>query len=258
MKLGLVEIVKRGKGAAFRLNITIGKNFLGIKNGLKFSIRFINPAYKNVFISIGTNCYPRKMLANTGLKPKRKDGELSYPFDLCFISSKTVLHYLENNFSDFFDDVEYSETKGMWVNSRFGINYPHDNFLPNEKYKFTDRYKKRIANFYNLFKTDKKLYFITVIFDKEFKIDCESINKTYEFFKLKLNGKDFAYSVIRLYDSASLPVEITLNNKIHYEEMLIPIDDYYDLWHISKYKCLPECEDFVNKFADNVYELTQK
>ena len=48
--------------------------------GLKFKFRL--PLNKtNYYVSLGKNCFVRCKLTTCGLKSKRKQGELSYPFD---------------------------------------------------------------------------------------------------------------------------------------------------------------------------------
>lgn len=49
------------------------------------------------FVTLGVNCFPRTKLTKFGLKAKKSDGELSYPFDLCFISLKSINDILYNN-----------------------------------------------------------------------------------------------------------------------------------------------------------------
>ena len=58
-------------------------------------------------ISLGLNCLPRTLLTRWGLKPSKKLGEPSMPFDLAVFDQLEVTHCIKTEFCDFFKGLKF-------------------------------------------------------------------------------------------------------------------------------------------------------
>lgn len=104
-------------------------------------------------VSLGTNCFARMTLNLWGLKPRKAEGGLSMPFDLSVHPLSAVIKYLNNHFAGYFDDIEFDEKNGYWVNPRDNIKFIHEK--ENNRQAFIERYQQRIENLYAAFNDDK-------------------------------------------------------------------------------------------------------
>lgn len=125
-------------------------------------------------VSLGTNCLPRGLTTAIKLKPRRLYGEKTCVFDLYNSDLQRIIELLENNFSDFFSDIDKK-------------NFPHDDKLSDKD--FVKRYRNRIKNFKEIIQSNKMLYFIHSNYKKVPK--REDILKLYNVLKNKRNGKQF-------------------------------------------------------------------
>ncbi len=89
---------------------------------------------KDKYITLGVNCFPRTKLTKFGIKAKKADGELSYPFDLCAIQLESVAQILKNDFSDYFDDLYFDCSLNIWINKKYSIKYYHDKDIDIDKF----------------------------------------------------------------------------------------------------------------------------
>ena len=96
-----------------------------------------------------------------GVKPRKKYGELSLPFDLVAINEKNMSRILSNKFNDFFNDLVYEpdNTFAKWSNKKYNLNFNHDNTIKTKK-EFVARYQKRINNLFEILKSKKIILFI--------------------------------------------------------------------------------------------------
>ncbi len=119
-----------------------------------------NNDYK--IVTLGSSCFLKKILTEYGLKPSKADNEVSVPFDFCITPIKSLIEILNNNFIDYFKNLEYNLNTYNWFNSKYKIIYNYDTDCTDEqKEKFTERYKKRIENFRNLISSSEKfIYFV--------------------------------------------------------------------------------------------------
>jgi hypothetical protein len=140
-------------------------------------LRFKNLNY-NV-VSLGNACLTRALLVSIGLKPRRFYGEKSCPFDLYRSKdlAKTI-DLIEHDFADFLKDIDTEA-------------FPHDEQL--SLLEFNKRYKRRIKNYLEIQKSDKKLYYV---YSNYSTLNAEDVKKLYEVLKSKRNGKPFELIVL--------------------------------------------------------------
>jgi hypothetical protein len=158
----------------------------------------------NKYISLGTSCFTRSKLSTYGIKPRKKQGELTFPFDLCVTPITSIEKILLNDFKDYFDDLHYNGE--FWVNKKYNIEYLHDKDITTAD-QLKSRYTQRIDNFRHIMKTSTPVI-ITTLFNE--KIQPQTLNNIHT--ALKSYGGRFKYVVINLkYD-----------DEIIYKEILYP------------------------------------
>lgn len=140
-------------------------------------IRFKNANYH--IVSLGNSCLTRALAVATGIKPRRFYGEKSCPFDLCISNLEWIIELIENDFSNFFNNINLNV-------------FLHDEKLTIEQFK--NRYNKRIQNFLDIQKSDKKVYYIYSNYSTV--PDTKDINRLYEILKTKRNGKPFKLIIL--------------------------------------------------------------
>lgn len=131
---------------------------------------------KNI-ISLGMNCFTRTMLTYWGLKKKKEDGELSYPFDLAVHFTEPLIEVLNNDFDGFLDNFVFKPLSGYWINNRYGFIYIHDaDCGESEKEKLVARLMGRVKNWKNMISDMKPAYFFLYLDTVEMNLDREHAN----------------------------------------------------------------------------------
>lgn len=135
---------------------SIGQNYINSID-LKYCVN-----YK--IIPFGDYCLPRLITSLNRLKPTKKYGEESFPFDLCFSKFTSNLKLLTTNFKDFYNNIEYNQEKKYFENIEFNLFFNHDDISILE---FKERYQKRIDNLYKAISNEKlHIYFIVATFEE--------------------------------------------------------------------------------------------
>lgn len=125
-----------------------------------FFVRRLNIKKSYKIISLGTYCLSRVITTANKLKPRRKEGEKTCPFDLASFSDfNSIINLVDTNFLNFYNDLDKDEQK-RWCNKNIGVIFPHDNELSKEQ--FIERYNKRIENLYGYFKDENTHKFILI------------------------------------------------------------------------------------------------
>lgn len=125
-----------------------------------FFVRRLNIKKSYKIISLGTYCFSRVITTANKLKPRRKEGEKTCPFDLASFSDfNSIINLVDTNFLNFYNDLDKDEQK-RWCNKNIGVIFPHDNELSKEQ--FIERYNKRIENLYGYFKDENTHKFILI------------------------------------------------------------------------------------------------
>ncbi len=150
---------------------------------------------KNIIISLGCDCFSRMCATAIGIKPRKRFGEPSMPFDLSWHPAEALLHYLKTDFKDFFDDITYDDNLNYYINKKYQSLFNHDKDCKNTEKgyrKLINRYKARIKNFKNALQSDKHLFFIYRTFAGE----ENYCNEIYYFLNEKRQGKKFKLIII--------------------------------------------------------------
>jgi hypothetical protein len=160
-----------------------------------------------IFISLGSNCTPAIIRKNIFDLSKDK-GYLTCPFDLCETPYKSLLEIIENNFNNFFDNLECiiennEKIITNYYNIKFNhespinskqLNYESDFYIKNNFKELILRYKKRIKNFYNYINNNNKIIFVTNNYN-------ENLNEILNIFEKKYPTKNFYIFCFKEYSS---------------------------------------------------------
>ena len=105
------------------------------------------------FVSVGEGCLSRVVLTRWGMKPPRKLGERTGPFDLSIHPVSTTIALLESDFAGWIDPdrLHYSAADGCVVNPDLAVSFNHET---GEEYnepgsfgKIRAIYERRLENF---------------------------------------------------------------------------------------------------------------
>ena len=223
----------------------VGKRFSFIIGSLNIS--YCLKGVRDKYITLGVNCFPRTKLTKFGIKAKKSDGELSYPFDLCAIPLESVSKILQDNFKDYYDDLVFDNDLNIWVNKKYSIKYYHDKDI--EKNKFIERYSERINNFRAKTSFLENLIFVSAIFDetydKELYLEIYSALKNY-------CSNDFKYLVVNIKSKVDCQ-NIISDGNIYYKEILAPCPNYSNIWtDTSLDKKIDKMSGFYNDYVNFV------
>ena len=115
----------------------------------KFDFKYYDKHCKNYkIIPFGNYCLPRVITTINRLKPTKKYGEKSFPFDLCFSKFETNIELLSENFKYFFNNILFDQDKKYWINKNTNMIFNHDGLLSLDEFK--QCYKNRIDNLYSV------------------------------------------------------------------------------------------------------------
>lgn len=126
---------------------------------INFLVKRLPLNYK--IIPLGTYCMPRCITTFSGIKPTRKQGEKTLPFDLAFYDNMAKnVRLVDSHFKGFYNGLKYNKEKKWYYNPEFQAVFNHDGML--SRAEFRKRYDARIKNLYNYI-NDKKSHLFFVI-----------------------------------------------------------------------------------------------
>lgn len=144
------------------------------------------------FVSLGTDCLPRLLLTRWGMKKTADLGESSHPFDLSVHPTTAVQHAVCDDFADYLSDELEINKDGEPVNKRLSIRYNHDmepNLVADGCAELKERYTRRIANFRDVMRSDKKTLFLHHTEEDSPEIG-QSVSELFNFITSKRAGKE--------------------------------------------------------------------
>ena len=190
---------------------------------------------KYEIVSLGCNCLPRTVLTRGGVKPSKKQGELSCPFDLVKHPIDCIIKYLNNDFDGYLDDLFFEvrkrnfldfRKKGLWQKTD-GTKFFHDKDCKiSDREKLETRIKNRINNFRQIIKSDTPILFVFLVVE-----NAEKIEELYKTLKRLCPHKKFSLAVIDLnYVMKSCPSDI------HLLQLTEPIPKFDRNWNKNIYR----------------------
>ena len=205
-------------------------------------------------IPMGDYCLPRVITTINRLKPTKKYGEKSFPFDLCFSDFNSNTHFVNSHFNDFFDDVESDDKQNCYVNKKYNCVFNHDQ-MPIDEFK--EKYTNRINNLYSAISdTSKHLFFLiasfTPIEDKQIEAFINTVNKyrpdgKYSVIIINQSDKKFEYDIKNVYC-------IDLSDDDNFNKMNIKGEWALDLKKMKgRY-----AKAFNRKIISELYEIIKK
>jgi hypothetical protein len=122
------------------------------------------------FVPVGEGCLSRTVLTRWGMKPPRKLGEATGPFDLAIHRIPATTALLESDFEGWLDPdrLRFSEEHGFVVNPDLGISFNHE---VGEKYNepgsfetIRTIYERRLASFRKVLREAPVICFVLHVF----------------------------------------------------------------------------------------------
>lgn len=187
-------------------------------------------------ISLGVNCLPRTILTRGGVKPRKADGELSCPFDLVRHYLPNIIHYLETDFYDYFDDIHFVIRKrnfldfrkrGKWHKNDGTVFYHDLDCQYYDKEKLFTRIKNRISNFHEILASEIPILFVLNLEDHE-----DRILDLYNILKKICSHKKFKLLIIDFFDICD---EKFINDDIAVLKLPLPFENWTDGWNGKKW-----------------------
>lgn len=183
-------------------------------------------------VSLGVNCFPRTVLTRNGIKPSKADGELSCPFDLVRHYLPNIIHYLETDFSDYFDDIHFVIRKrnfldfrkrGKWHKNDGTVFYHDLDCQYYDKEKLLTRIKNRIENFRQIIKSETPILFVLNLEEDE-----ERIEDLYNVLKKICSHKKFKLLIIDFFNKCNKNYN---NNDIKVLKLPLPFENWTEGWN---------------------------
>ncbi len=104
------------------------------------------------FISLGSDCLSRTVPTVWGIKPWKKLGENSHPFDLAVHPLPAVISLIKNDFEDYLspENLFFNKDRNVVMNKKLKIFFNHEagsEYAENNFELLVETYRRRIANF---------------------------------------------------------------------------------------------------------------
>ena len=202
-------------------------------------------------VSLGCDCFCRTIPTLWGLKPRKNQGELGYPFDLSNNALPGILKNLREDFSEYFTNM-YFNGKHWYLPQSDSLFCHEDDCGQNDDDKIRERFTRRIKNFQNVIGHDVPILFINRYcpasnLTKEKAVDL--YNELFEILLKKRKNKPFKLLIIDY--QRQLPQK-NLNSEIY---ILAP--DYLPetyVWNYPEYRMSAAGLRFETEFI----EISQK
>lgn len=186
---------------------------------------------------MGMNCLPRYILTVGGIKPRKADGELTCPFDVCIHPLKTIVSALENDFADYYDDIYFRKYKRWFLDFRGkgywekpdGTCFVHDKDCKTFE-ELKEKLKLREQNLYSIINSDLPVLFVLYV---RFPESRQYVNKLYDILNKKIAGrKKFILAVL---DFNGINLNLGYYRDIKVLNMEEPIPNFPNDWNRKKF-----------------------
>lgn len=207
----------------------------------------------NKLISLGRNCFTRTVLSRWGVKGKKADGEISFPFDCCSCSTEAVRQMIKNDFKNFFNFDDLKDRK-IFKNTLYNVEFNHDTDIYPDKEALIERYKRRIDNFRNLWnKPDDKILFVLATIP-----DINNFEMLVQNLKGMLPKESYlAWISIDKKDYTQEFNALNLANTF-YAFVPHPYPKYWGEWYDQKFYSTKDGTRFEHAFCNAVNEIYKK
>lgn len=197
-------------------------------------------------ISLGHNCIPRTVLTRAGIKPRKLQGELTYPFDLAITGVFEITKNLKNDFKEFLYNLNYRKDEGFWVKEPDCIKFVHDKkFKFKDKEKFIKTYEKRIENFRKEIKNPIPILFIQIV-EKD-----EDVQNLYNELARLRGDYPFKLAIIDTQDKVNF-------EKAYILKLPFPSEEYRQNWWKKEYYNSPEGIAFEKSICDFCLKIKEE
>lgn len=207
-------------------------------------------------VSLGCDCFSRSIPTWWGIKPRKNQGELGYPFDLSRHNLRSVVSALRNDFKTYFDHLVFDEKLDIWLSDHNNIVYCHEpDCHANDKDTIINRFSGRINNLRTVLHSDQK----PAIFICRYSPDMAptDINETYELYNelykiLEDCRKERPFKLL-LVDTFGILEEKYLTPKINF--LSCPWLKQPYVWHYDECRYSKQGLKFEQIFINRVLNL---
>jgi len=200
---------------------------------------------ENKIIPLGQNCMPRTVLTRFKIKPAKKQGELTYPFDLAVFGMREITKILKNDFSEFFSNLEYNGK--IWIKRNTAdennncIEFHHEkNLKVKDRDKLIQIYTARIENFRNAVMQDNPIIF--------FQITSDVLEAENQYNELKRIRADKPFKFLIVNTGFSIPA--VEKQDLYILNLPFPCPSYEKFWWKKEYYDTPYGRLYEEKMAD--------
>ena len=202
-------------------------------------IGWLREVYDNIFayrlVSLGSDCFSRTIPTLWGVKPRKKQGELGYPFDLSRHNLRTVVNAITNDFDGYFNGLYFNKKLDVWMSNSDDVMYCHEpDCHENDKNTIITRFSERIDNLRKILnEDDKKAVFICRYAPELSPSDINVIYNLYNelYTSLQKYRKDRVFELLIVDTFGHLNKE-RLNPNINL--LACPWFDYDYVWHYDE------------------------
>jgi len=197
-------------------------------------------------VSLGEDCLSRTLPTRWRLKPRKAEGELTYPFDLAVHSVDSIIQLLDNDFKFYTDKrfLRLAQNK-IIVNSKYGVTFNHesgDSFAQNDYSLLVEVVNRRVANFRDLAIREGSLIFI-IHTRRNSSMSAESLQDLANILENYFTGKSFSIIVI---DTREEALSLSLKNDL-FSIIRAPYPTSGYIWHNPSH---------FNRFDGIIYEIS--
>lgn len=229
--------------------------YLSYNKAIKQSLK--KHAGQNLFsyriISLGSDCFSRTVPTLWGIKPRKAQGEVSYPFDLSTNVLSGIVKNLDEDFAHYFDTLCFNGRFWELPGSQTVFSHEYDCAKQDEK-RIRERFIRRINNLRQAFKDEKPTLFIQH-FVKGLN-DCsptqtaELYNRLYQTLSERRRKRPFKLLIVDYY--RYIPA-----TQLHPEMVLLAPDYLPDnyVWNYPEFKFRQSGLKFEKEFIGIIAEL---
>lgn len=205
-------------------------------------------------VSLGCDCLSRTIPTLWGIKPRKKQGELSLPFDLSINSLEGIVKNLKEDFANYFNGLQFNGIHWTIPQSKTSFVHEYD-CNKDDIEKIKERFSRRINNLRNIFSSPKPIIFVNhhISTTKTPQEIAELYNELYNILQKKRQGKPFKLLIV---DTKDIIFQKNLLPQIEtYSVNYLP-EDY--IWYFTGHKMTPNGILFEKGLIKTIEKLIQE
>lgn len=232
------------------------EHYIYYKTRQHFSDTYRKDLFSYRIISLGCNCFARTVPSLWGIKPRKNQGEVGYPFDLSNNYLEIIAKSIANDFKGYFKTLTFDNELNIWVTNNRMSQFCHEHDLTrNDKDKIIERFSQRIKNMQFVLHSDEKValfinYFQPQYAPNDFQETYKLYNNLYNSLKTYRGDRKFKFLIV---DAFGMLNKEPLSSEIELFSFKNLPQPY--VWHLDECRCKPFGLNFEKQFIAKVLEL---